>query len=119
MTETQINGVALIIKFELSDSHLLDEFRDAIHFFLARCNHALGCGAEIDHACFGFAVHEIDDLGQDRLGGIEQLRMGLRTAIVPITEWFPLAAIVRWPEDVAFASEDKIGSNRKFEIEQT
>ena len=45
--------------------------------------------------------------------------MGLRTAIVPITEWLPLAAIVRWPEDVAFAGKDKIGSNRKFEIEQT
>src|SRR5438132_1203124 len=45
--------------------------------------------------------------------------MGLRTTIVPITKWLPLAAIARWPEDIAFAGEDEIGSNGKFEIEQT
>src|SRR5207253_851930 len=45
--------------------------------------------------------------------------MGLCTAIVPITKWLPLAAIPRWPEDIAFAGEDEIGANRKFEIEQT
>src|SRR6476469_6396863 len=45
--------------------------------------------------------------------------MGLRTAIVPITEWLPLAAIARWPEDVALAGKDEIRSNRKFDIEQT
>src|SRR6266487_4984865 len=89
VTETQIDRVALIIKFGLSGSHLLDEFSDAIHFFLARCNQAFGSRAEVDHACFGCSVHEIDDLGENGLGGIEQLRMSLRTTIVPITEWLP------------------------------
>src|SRR6266700_1418665 len=106
-------------EFALSGSHLLDEFSDAIHFFLARCNQAFGSRAEVDHACFGCSVHEIDDLGENGLGGIEQLRMSLRTTIVPITEWLPLAAIARWAEDIAFAGEDEIGPNGKFEIEQT
>src|SRR6266480_2817577 len=119
MTETQIDCVALIIKFGLSGSHPLDEFRDAIHFFLARCSQTFGRSAEVDHACFRFSVYEIDDLGENGLGGIEQLRMSLRTTIVPITEWLPLAAIARWAEDIAFAGEDEIGPNGKFEIEQT
>src|SRR5207248_9323205 len=117
MTETQIDRVALIIKFGLSGSHLLDEFRDAIHFFLARCSHAFGRSAEIDNAGFGLPVYEIDDLGENGLGGIEQLRMCLRTTIVPITEWLPLAAIARWAEDVAFAGENEVGADGKFEIE--
>src|SRR5438270_5088073 len=93
VTETQIDSVALIIKFGLSSSHLLDEFRNAIHFFLARCHHPLGRSAEIDHPRLGFLVYEIDDFGENGPGGIKQVRMGLRTTLVPITKRLPLATI--------------------------
>src|SRR5207248_9767010 len=103
MAESQIDGVALIVKFGLSFPNALDEFRDAIHFLFAAGNHALGECAKIDHSRFGFPIHKIDDFGEDWLCGIEQLRMRLSTTIVPIAKRFPVTAIAGGPEDVALA----------------
>ena len=65
MTESQIDGVALIIEFGLPFSKALDEFRDAIHFFFAAGNHALGGCTKIDHPRCGFPIHKVDDLAED------------------------------------------------------
>src|SRR5438552_1259900 len=66
-----------------------------------------------------FQAHEMDDLGDNGLGSTGSLRMGVRTTIAPIMKWPPLSVIARCRKDITFAGEDKIGSNKKFEIQQT
>src|ERR1700736_1201682 len=93
VTESEVNGVALIIKLRLFPARLFDEFGDAIHFFLARRDESRWTFGFINDARFRFLIHEIDHLSEDGLGRRKKIGVSTRTALIPIAERLPLFAV--------------------------
>ena len=117
VAKAKINRVSLIMKLRLARLGLIDEFRDAIHLFLARRDQAGRRIGFVDDSRFGLVADEIDDLSQDRSGGIVELDVGLRAPGIPIAVGFP--AVGGGSKDVPLAREDKIGEQREGKIFQT
>ncbi len=119
MTETKINGVALIIKLRLFRARIVDEFRDALHLFFVRGDQAFESARKVDQPGFRFLSHEVYHFREDGLCGSKKLGVFARATFVPIAEWFPMRAAFRFSKDIAFARENEIGMNGKFEVEQS
>jgi hypothetical protein len=65
MAETQVNGVALVMKLRLFFAGAIDEFGDAVQFLFVLGHEPLQAGTVIQQARLCFLVHKIDDFRQD------------------------------------------------------
>src|ERR1700682_3055889 len=93
VTESEEDGVALIIELRLFPARVFDELGDALHFFLARGDESRWALGFINDARFRFLIHKIDNLSEDGLRRGKKVGMSARTALVPIAERLPLFAI--------------------------
>src|SRR5437868_13419329 len=118
VAKAQVNRVPLIMKLRLLRPRPIDEFRDAIQLFLVLGYEPFQSGAVVKQSRLCFLIHKIDDLSQDRLGGMEKLGMLAGDAFVPVSKRLPFSTVRRRPIDVPFAGENEIGMNRKFQIHQ-
>src|SRR2546421_1704840 len=116
VAKAQVNRVPLIMKLRLFGPRPIDEFRDAIQLFLVLGYEPFQSGAVVKQSRLRFLIYKIDDLSQDRLGGMKKLGVLAGDAFVPVSKRFPFFTVRRRPKDVAFARENEIGMNRKFQI---
>src|SRR5262245_43387360 len=111
VTKTQVNSVALVAELRMPGARLPYEVRDAIHLFLAFGGEAFEALGIVDQTCFRLVRGEIDEFSQHGISRRKQLRVIARASIIPVTERFPLFAILSRTKNVALSSENEIRTN--------
>src|SRR5437762_10687204 len=100
-------------------TRLPNEFRDAIHLFLAIRGESFKAFRVIDQARFRLIRGEIHKFSYDGTSRRKQVGMIARASLVPIAERFPSLAVLSRTKNIALGRQDEIRTNRQGELGET